>query len=189
MYSVTRPSLCLLNARRSGCTRLFFTAGVLLAALVLATSTLTHGEEPEAIFDKKLVEGYEPATLIEGTTSADEQLSVIFVARKKNLKPAKWPSIIPQVSINGTTVPDIDDPEESLDVASREGDVRLVARDRCHDHACIGPTLAADQVYASAISTKKGIRAVIKEEEDVFSLQASDPAQVQILTKEVIAWI
>ena len=120
MHSVTRPSLCLLNARRSGCTRLFFTAGVLLAALVLATSTLTHGEEPEAIFDKKLAEGYEPATLIEGTTSADERLSVIFVARKKNLKPAKWPSIIPQVSINGTTVTDEDHTQENWIVSLKE---------------------------------------------------------------------
>jgi len=31
-------------------------------------------------------------------------MSVIFAARKKKLKPANWPSIIPDVSINGTAL-------------------------------------------------------------------------------------
>lgn len=108
------------NTRRSGCTRLFFTTGGLLAVLLLATVTLTHGEEPEAIFDKKLAESYEPAALIEGTTSGDGRLSVIFVARKKNLKPAKWPSIIPEVSINGTSVSDEDHTQENWIVSTNE---------------------------------------------------------------------
>ena len=109
MHSTIHPSALTPNTRRSGCTRLFLTTGGLLTVLLLATGSVVRGEEPEAIFDKKLAEGYEPATLIEGTTSADEQLSVIFVARKKNLKPAKWPSIIPEVSVNGTTLLDDDD--------------------------------------------------------------------------------
>lgn len=84
----------------------------LFSRLVVVTGALlalaAHGQEPEALFDKKLADGYEPAALIRDTTSADGRLAVIFTARKKNLKPAKWPSIIPEVSINGTTLDDGD---------------------------------------------------------------------------------
>lgn len=105
MHRTSSSATALLNARRSGCTRLFCTTGgLLLAALLLATGTLARGEEAEALFDKKLADGYEPAALLEGTASADGRLAVIFTARKKNLKPAKWPSIIPEVSVNGTSV-------------------------------------------------------------------------------------
>ena len=109
MHSTIRPSALAPNTRRSGCTRLFLTTGGLLTVLLLATGSVVRGEEPEAIFDKKLADGYEPATTIEGTTSGDGKLSVIFTARKKELKPAKWPSIIPEVSVNGTTLLDDDD--------------------------------------------------------------------------------
>ncbi len=77
-----------------------------LAATLLLLGILSpaHSQEAESIFDKKLAEGFEPATLLEDSTSEDGQMSVIFAARKKKLKPANWPSIIPDVSINGTTL-------------------------------------------------------------------------------------
>lgn len=61
-------------------------------------------QEPEALFDKKLADDFEPAALVEDSSTDDGSMAVIFVARKKNLKPAKWPSIIPGVSINATSL-------------------------------------------------------------------------------------
>lgn len=81
---------------------------ILLSLLTLSLPSLGHAQVGEDLFDKKLAEDFEPAVTIEDTSSEDGSLSVIFVARKKNLKPAKWPSIIPDVSINATSLLDED---------------------------------------------------------------------------------
>lgn len=76
----------------------------LASLLTFSMPSLGPGQEPEAHFDKKLADDFEPAALIEDSSTEDGSLAVIFVARKKNLKPAKWPSIIPGVSINATSL-------------------------------------------------------------------------------------
>lgn len=81
----------------------------LVSLLTFSMPSLGLGQEPEALFDKKLADDFEPAALIEDSSAEDGSLAVIFVARKKNLKPAKWPSIIPGVSINATSLMEEDD--------------------------------------------------------------------------------
>jgi hypothetical protein len=76
--------------------------------LAIVLNLPARSQEPEAIFDKKLADGFEPATILEDSTSQDGRMSVLFVARKKTLKPANWPSIIPGVSINGTNLTEND---------------------------------------------------------------------------------
>lgn len=61
-------------------------------------------DNPDAEFDRKLKDGYEVASVLEGSTSDDEKVAVLFTARKKNLKPAKWPVIIPEVTVSSTEV-------------------------------------------------------------------------------------
>jgi len=60
--------------------------------------------DPEAEFSRKFSEGFEPAVLLEDHGSDDGAVSLIFSARKTGLAAASWPSIIADVSINGTTV-------------------------------------------------------------------------------------
>lgn len=79
------------------------------AAVLFAFGGRVRSEEPEKIFDRKLADGYEPAALLEGSTSPDGNLSVLFTARKKGLKPANWPAIIPSVPITSTDVLGSDD--------------------------------------------------------------------------------
>lgn len=66
-------------------------------------------EEPHEEFDRKLAAGFEPASLLADSTSADGRLSVLFTARKKNLKPANWPAIIRDVEVSSTEANGSDD--------------------------------------------------------------------------------
>lgn len=77
-------------------------AFLLGALLISSVPDRAMAEEPDEEFDRKLAAGFEPAALLADSTSADGRLSVIFTARKKNLKPAKWPSIIRDVHVSST---------------------------------------------------------------------------------------
>lgn len=74
------------------------------AALFLAFCGSAKSEAPEEIFDRKLAGNFEPAAVLEGSTSPDGCIAVLFTARKKGLKPANWPSIIPGVPVSSTEV-------------------------------------------------------------------------------------
>lgn len=56
---------------------------VLGACLTSALPRSVMAEEPHEEFDRKLAAGFEPASLLEDSTSADGRLSVLFTARKR----------------------------------------------------------------------------------------------------------
>lgn len=73
-------------------------------SFVALLGAVASAEDAEALFDRRLKAGYEPAAVIEDSTSPDGKVAVLFTARKKDLKPADWPSVIPGVAVSSTDV-------------------------------------------------------------------------------------
>ena len=74
----------------------------LLIASVLAGSPGLAENPPAAAFNKLITGGGEAASILPGSTSPDGQVAVLFAARKKSLKPAAWPTIVPGAIIGQT---------------------------------------------------------------------------------------
>lgn len=72
----------------------------------LGAASLRAADAAAQEFDRKLKDGFEAAAILGESKSPDGKLAVVFSARKKQLKPANWPSIIRGVKINETEATD-----------------------------------------------------------------------------------
>jgi hypothetical protein len=75
-----------------------------IAPLIAICSRTVLADKADEEFDRRLKDGYEAAAVLENSTSPDGRIAVLFTARKKNLKPANWPVIIPDVAVSATEV-------------------------------------------------------------------------------------
>ena len=75
---------------------------LLLFALAAVPMGLRGAESPDDLAARKLAAGSEIATVLRDTISPDGNLAVLFAARKKGLKQAVWPLVIPDLSPTST---------------------------------------------------------------------------------------
>lgn len=72
----------------------------------LVAGPLVAAENSSQEFDRRLKAGEEVATVLENSSTPGGDLAVIFTARKKSLKSAKWPLLIRGVTVNETDATD-----------------------------------------------------------------------------------
>ncbi len=80
---------------------------VILFAVMAGTALPCIADDAAATkFHAILAQGREAGTILEGSTSADGQLAVLFTSGKKSAKPADWPTLVPGVIIGQTEATD-----------------------------------------------------------------------------------